>query len=210
MTTTQDAVETSTRYVLEIRLEAGEELHAGVGSDREVARNELRALHARANADPFLLVGEDTMVRSRDIKYVQLREDEPSRGGIVDALKSRVIGGGDMSTYETERTTEMGGGGARAMGARPQEGQGPGFFDQYGYGHRPWKETKPFFLTSEFLTLMGIIAGLAIAMGVLDNFDAPRGWLLITIIGAAYLVSRGLAKSGTRDPRPDGSERGYR
>jgi hypothetical protein len=63
-------------------------------------------------------------------------------------------------------------------------------------------ETKPFFLTSEFLVLAAIVLGLAIAMGVLDTFNASRGWLLITIIGAAYMVSRGLAKAGTRDPNP--------
>ncbi len=42
----------------------------------------------------------------------------------------------------------------------------------------------------------------AIAMGVLDNFNANRGWLPITIIGAAYMIARGLANSGTRDPNP--------
>jgi hypothetical protein len=47
---------------------------------------------------------------------------------------------------------------------------------------------------------------------VLDNFAAPRGWLLITIIGAAYMVARGLAKSGTRDPNPNprDADRDYR
>jgi hypothetical protein len=48
-----------------------------------------------------------------------------------------------------------------------------------------------------------IVVGLAIAMGALDNFNADRGWLLITVIGAAYMIARGLAKAGTRDPNPD-------
>jgi hypothetical protein len=47
---------------------------------------------------------------------------------------------------------------------------------------------KPFFMTNEFLTLVGLLG--AIAMGVPDNFDAPRGWPMITIVAAAYLVSR--------------------
>jgi hypothetical protein len=50
-----------------------------------------------------------------------------------------------------------------------------------------------------------VIAALAIAMSQLDNFDANRGWLLITAIAAAYVLSRGIAKAWTRshghDPR---------
>jgi hypothetical protein len=39
-----------------------------------------------------------------------------------------------------------------------------------------------------------------------DNaFTAQRAWLYVTILGAAYMISRGLAKSGSRstddDPR---------
>jgi hypothetical protein len=96
----------------------------------------------------------------------------------------------------------------------PAGGESRGFFDDpgIGYGRRPWSETKLFFLTSEVLVLAVIAAAIAIAMGVLDNFDAPRGWLLITIIGAAYMVARGLAKSGTRDPNPNprDADRDYR
>ena len=108
-----------------------------------------------------------------------------------------------MTTHDTEQ-------GSRTMRARGSGDEGRGFFDEpgFGYGRRPWSETKPFFLTSEFLVLAGIVVALAIAMGVLDNFNADRGWLLVTIIGAAYLVSRGLAKSGTRDPNPNPRDAG--
>ena len=101
-----------------------------------------------------------------------------------------------MSSYDTEQT--------RTVRPRRTEGEGGGAFDApiFGYGRRPWSETKPFFLTSEFLILLVVSAAIAIAMAVADNFDSPRGWLLITIIAAAYIVSRGLAKAGTRDPNP--------
>jgi hypothetical protein len=33
-----------------------------------------------------------------------------------------------------------------------------------------------------------------------DAFPAVRAWLYVSIIGAAYMVSRGLAKAGSRDP----------
>jgi hypothetical protein len=101
-----------------------------------------------------------------------------------------------MTTHDTEQDS-------RAARVRGSQGEGRGFFDEPGIGYgRPWSETKPSFLTSELLVLAGIVVALAIAMGALDNFNADRGWLLITVIGAAYLVSRGLAKLGTRDPNP--------
>ncbi len=183
-----------THYVLEVSLDDGEQVHADVGTDRDAARTQLTSLHQTGVSDAFVFLGSDTVVRSRDVRYVRIRE-VGVRGG--DSWIARRREGYDMTTYETER-------GSRSTRARSSDGEGRGFFDDpgIGYGRRPWSETKPFFLTSEFLALLGIIAGIAIAMGTLDNFDAPRGWLLITIIGAAYMVARGIAKSGTRDPNP--------
>jgi hypothetical protein len=72
-----------------------------------------------------------------------------------------------------------------------------------GYGRGGSRETKPFFLTSELLTLCGVIAALAIAAAVLDNFNAKRLWVLIPVAAAAYMISRGFAKSGVRSRNPD-------
>jgi hypothetical protein len=33
-----------------------------------------------------------------------------------------------------------------------------------------------------------------------DEFIARQAWLYVSILGAAYFISRGLAKSGTADP----------
>jgi hypothetical protein len=33
-----------------------------------------------------------------------------------------------------------------------------------------------------------------------DAFPAVRAWLYVAIVGAAYMVSRGLAKAGSREP----------
>ena len=74
----------------------------------------------------------------------------------------------------------------------------------FGYGRRPYAETKPFFLTSEFLTFLGIVIALAIALGATDSLNQFRGWALITGVGCAYILSRGFAKSGTRDPNIGG------
>jgi hypothetical protein len=101
---------------------------------------------------------------------------------------------------------------------QPLGGQG------YGYGEPEWGmrrqyggfgrgmgmrrgpiETKPFFLTSEFLgTLLGIIA-VAITAAVATDIDSRLATELITGLIAAYTLSRGIAKAGTRshslDPR---------
>ena len=78
-----------------------------------------------------------------------------------------------------------------------------------GYELRPRRvypiETKPFFLTSEFVGSVLAIAGIAITAASSDAFGAWRAWILITAITVGYMVSRGIAKSGTRsmadDPR---------
>ena len=68
-------------------------------------------------------------------------------------------------------------------------------------------ETKPFFLTSEFLVFVLFIMGLAIGTAVNDDVDPRLFWILTTIATAFYMLSRGIAKSGSRsrayDPRED-------
>ena len=60
------------------------------------------------------------------------------------------------------------------------------------------EETKPSFKTTELLTMLGIVAAILIAAASADNFDAPRAWTLVAVVASAYMVSRGLAKSGSR------------
>jgi hypothetical protein len=71
-------------------------------------------------------------------------------------------------------------------------------------------ETKQAFKTTEFWAMVVLIIGVLIASRVVgdnngnangsDAFPAVRAWLYVSIIGAAYMVSRGLAKAGSRDP----------
>jgi len=77
------------------------------------------------------------------------------------------------------------------------------------YGMRPRRnypiETKPFFLTSEFAVSLVAAIGIVITAASSHAFGAWRAWILIAGIVAAYNLSRGIAKSGTRsnasDPR---------
>ena len=69
----------------------------------------------------------------------------------------------------------------------------------WGGGQSRRRREKPFFATSEFLTTVAIIAAIAIAAAIADGFGAERAWTLITGIGAAYVISRGLSKIGRGD-----------
>jgi hypothetical protein len=58
-------------------------------------------------------------------------------------------------------------------------------------------ETKWAPLTTEFWAMVGLIVAILIAAAISDSLNDVRAWTLVTIIGAAYIVSRGLAKVGT-------------
>ena len=194
---TQRETEAAARCVLEIMLDDGEEIWSQAG-DAATARANLAALHTRLDADAFVLLG-DTVVRSADVRYVRLHVEEPRGGGAVDAFAT-TRGGHTMSSYDDEQQTTIA---SRAHPRSRPGGGGPGFADQYvGYGWRPWAETKPFFMTSEFFGTIALIAAILIAAAVDDGLDATRAWTLAAVIGAAYIISRGLAKSGTKDPNP--------
>lgn len=65
---------------------------------------------------------------------------------------------------------------------------------------RRFTETKAFAKTSEFFVWALAVSATLIATYA-DNDDAlhnDNGWLYVAILSAAYIVSRGLAKSGTR------------
>ena len=67
-------------------------------------------------------------------------------------------------------------------------------------------ETKASFKTSELAAYIVVFIGILIAANVIegdggdDFFAADKAWLYITILTFGYMVSRGLAKSGSRDP----------
>jgi hypothetical protein len=66
-------------------------------------------------------------------------------------------------------------------------------------------ETKAAFKTTEFFSYIAVLAGVLIAGAVVDSGDAGgygarQVWLYATILTVGYMVSRGLAKSGSSDP----------
>jgi uncharacterized membrane protein YkgB len=66
-------------------------------------------------------------------------------------------------------------------------------------------ETKASFKTTEFMAFVAVLVGILIAAAVVDQADAgglgaKQAWLYVTILTVGYMVSRGLAKSGTPQP----------
>jgi hypothetical protein len=58
-------------------------------------------------------------------------------------------------------------------------------------------ETKPSFMTTEFYSFVAAVAAILIAAWKAANFDAPRAWTLVAAVAIGYMISRGLAKSGS-------------
>lgn len=74
-----------------------------------------------------------------------------------------------------------------------------------GYGQRrTFTETKAGFKTTEFVLAIAAIVALIVATYVGDaDLDATDGWKYASWVAAAYIVSRGLAKLGTREPHTE-------
>ncbi|HLL66711.1 MAG TPA: hypothetical protein VK453_13380 [Micromonosporaceae bacterium] len=81
-------------------------------------------------------------------------------------------------------------------------------------------ETKPSFKTSELVVYVLAVIGVLIASQMVgdganddggDYFAADKAWWYITLLTIGYMVSRGLAKAGSRssdiDPRTDSHNR---
>ena len=71
-------------------------------------------------------------------------------------------------------------------------------------------ETKQAFKTTEFWAMVGLIVAILISAAVInggdngtDQFIARQAWLYVSILGAGYFISRGLAKAGSREPYTD-------
>ena len=69
-------------------------------------------------------------------------------------------------------------------------------------------ETKQAFKTTEFWAMVVVIVGILVAAASIkggdtsgtDEFIAKQAWLYVAIVAVGYMVSRGLAKSGSREP----------
>jgi hypothetical protein len=63
---------------------------------------------------------------------------------------------------------------------------------------RSFDETKLSLKTTEFWAMAGVIGAILIASAVSDSLGDVRAWTLVAAVAIGYMISRGLAKSGTR------------
>ncbi|MCU1670869.1 MAG: sle [Blastococcus sp.] len=81
-------------------------------------------------------------------------------------------------------------------------------------GHAPVRrlttETKAAYKTTEMAVYLAAVAAVLIASQVIgteaghnDYFRADKAWFYVVLLTIGYLISRGLAKSGSRDPYND-------
>jgi hypothetical protein len=76
-------------------------------------------------------------------------------------------------------------------------------------------ETKPFYMTSEFMVMTAMTVALFIASLAVDDVDSRLAWILGVSLVGIYILSRGIAKAGSSsrsyDPREDARpDDGYR
>ena len=62
-------------------------------------------------------------------------------------------------------------------------------------------ETKASFKTTELIAYVVAVLGVLIASAMVDasDFGAQEAWFYVSLLTIGYMVSRGLAKSGSRD-----------
>ena len=107
-----------------------------------------------------------------------------------------------MATGTTSAATRHDGGGSHDTVSR-----GSGL-------RRLTTETKAAYKTTEFIAYVAVLVGILIAGKVVngaeggtDPFDGERTWLYVTMLTIGYMISRGIAKAGSREPYSDDSGR---
>ena len=71
----------------------------------------------------------------------------------------------------------------------------------YTTGRRISTETKSSYKTTELIAYVVVAVAILIASAVTDasDFGTQEAWFYVTLLTIGYMVSRGLAKSGSRD-----------
>ena len=66
-------------------------------------------------------------------------------------------------------------------------------------------ETKSAYKTTELIVYVVAVLGVLIAAAIVSDasFGADHAWRYVTYLTVGYLISRGLAKAGSREPYRD-------
>jgi hypothetical protein len=72
------------------------------------------------------------------------------------------------------------------------------------HDHVESTETKSSYKTTELIVYVLAVAGVLIAAALVDeSFGADPAWRYVTYLTVGYMISRGLAKAGSREPYRD-------
>ncbi len=76
------------------------------------------------------------------------------------------------------------------------------YTNDYNPSVRVSTETKSSYKTTELVAYVVAVLGVLVASAIVDvsDFGAQEAWFYITLLTIGYMISRGLAKSGSRDP----------
>jgi hypothetical protein len=97
-----------------------------------------------------------------------------------------------MSSFtETQPNASTGTDTGRTPGARRHESS-----------RRVSTETKASYKTTELIAYVAAVIGVLVASAVVDasDFGAQEAWFYVSLLTIGYMISRGLAKSGSREP----------
>lgn len=73
--------------------------------------------------------------------------------------------------------------------------------DSYTPARRVSTETKASFKTTELIAYVVAVVGVLAASAITDtsDFGTQEAWFYVALLTIGYMISRGLAKSGSRD-----------
>ncbi len=72
------------------------------------------------------------------------------------------------------------------------------------HDHVESTETKSAYKTTELIVYVLAVLGVLIAAALVDDsFGADPAWRYVTYLTVGYMISRGLAKAGSREPQDD-------
>ena len=68
---------------------------------------------------------------------------------------------------------------------------------------RETTETKSAYKTTELIVYIVAVVAVLLAAFIVDGYNATECWTHFTYLSVAYMISRGLAKAGSREPYQD-------
>ena len=160
---------------LVVTLRSGEQVSARLGIEEEAARIRLEQVQRDLAGERFVRIGDGLVLRAEDIQAVALTPE-----------------------HDLDRRWQHG----------ADEGYGAG--DPYGSGgrlsvvdrfERTMLARVGYLPSSELAATVLGIAGVLVASLLTDALDAGGAWLVVGVILAAYVVSRGISKAGTEGRR---------